>query len=107
MKPDEAKQCPEVRDVYVDVGAASAQEVERMRIIVGRPVAFERGLKRLNEDTVVGKAFDDRAGLAAVIGAFKAVEDQAVDVYLVATVQEEVGLRGPRWLPIRSRPAQR
>jgi len=29
-----------------------------------------------------------------VIGAFKAVEDQAVDVYLVATVQEEVGLRG-------------
>jgi endoglucanase len=94
MKPDEAKQCPEVRDVYVDVGATSAQEVERIGITVGSPVAFERGLERLNEDTVVGKAFDDRAGLAAVIGAFKAVEDQAVDVYLVATVQEEVGLRG-------------
>jgi len=45
---------------------------------------------------VSGRAFDDRIGVVVMIEAFKALDDNEVDVYAVATVQEEVGLKGAR-----------
>ena len=49
-----------------------------------------------------GKAFDDRAGCAALIGLL--AERYPVDLYGVFTVQEEVGLRGARVAAYRVEP---
>ncbi|MCD6248154.1 MAG: M42 family metallopeptidase [Hadesarchaea archaeon] len=45
-------------------------------------------------DILVGKSFDDRAGVAVLIETFRRLENQDANVYGVATVQEEVGARG-------------
>ena len=45
---------------------------------------------------ILGKAWDDRAGLAVLIAVMESIKDTNLPfhVYAVATVQEEVGLRG-------------
>ena len=97
MKPEELKQVPEVKDMYIDVGASSREEVERMGIAVGSVAVFERDLTPLgSSDVVTGKAIDDRVGVVAMVEGFKAIDGNEVDVYAVATVQEEVGLKGAR-----------
>lgn len=95
-KPEEARQVPEIRELFVDVGASSKDEVKGMGIDVGDIVVFDRDVIRLSTSRITGKAFDDRVGLAAMVKAFQIVESSDVDVYLVATVQEEVGLKGAR-----------
>jgi putative aminopeptidase FrvX len=45
-------------------------------------------------DVVTGKALDDRAGCWILMETLKRVQDPAVEVHAVFTVQEEVGLRG-------------
>ncbi|MEM2201325.1 MAG: M42 family metallopeptidase [Ignisphaera sp.] len=96
VKPEEARQIPELRELFVDIGATSKDEVKGMGIDVGDIVVFDRDVIRLNTTRVTGKAFDDRVGLVVAIKAFQLLEKNEVDVYLVATVQEEVGLKGAR-----------
>lgn len=97
MKPEEAKQVPELKDVFIDAGVQSREEAEKIGIKVGSVVVIERTVVKLgNENVVTGKAFDDRVGLATMIEAFREAEDFEPDLYAVATVQEEVGLKGAR-----------
>ncbi|MCS7111544.1 MAG: M42 family metallopeptidase [Ignisphaera sp.] len=97
MRPEEAKQVPEGKDLYIDVGVSSRAEAEKLGVTIGSIAVFERDLTVLgNSDIIVGKALDDRVGVAAMIEAFKAIDFSDVDVYAVATVQEEVGLKGAR-----------
>jgi len=64
---------------------------------MGSLVVPERSAERLaNPDLVTGKAFDDRVGLAVMIHAFREAEEFEPTLYAVATVQEEVGLKGAR-----------
>ncbi len=98
LKEEERKKVIEASDLFIDVGASSKEEVEQMGIKVGDFVAFDLKFWRLKEDVVVGKAFDDRAGCAALVEVAKALWEQKEKlrstVYLVGTIQEEVGLRG-------------
>ncbi|MCD6348421.1 MAG: M42 family metallopeptidase, partial [Candidatus Korarchaeota archaeon] len=99
MTPEERKKPLEFKDLYIDVGAKNKDQVKEMGIRIGDPVAplspFEvlRGGKAW-----LGKAFDDRVGAFIVMEALKMLKEQGIDhpntYYAVATVQEEVGLRG-------------
>ncbi len=95
-KPEEARQLPEMREMFIDVGASSRSEVEAMGISVGDFVVFDRDLVLLGKKRVTGKALDDRVGVAVMIAAMKSLGETDVSVYAVATVQEEVGLKGAR-----------
>uniref|UniRef100_A0A7C2VNF2 M42 family peptidase n=1 Tax=Ignisphaera aggregans TaxID=334771 RepID=A0A7C2VNF2_9CREN len=95
-KPEEARQIPEMRELFVDVGAKSREEVKNMGIDVGDVIVFERDVAPLGSSRITGKAFDDRVGLAVAVKAFQLIENNEIDVYFVATVQEEVGLKGAR-----------
>jgi len=95
-RPEEARQVPELRELFVDIGARSRDEVLKMGIRIGDVVAYDRDLVLLNEDRVTGKAIDDRVGVVTMIKAFELIEKNQADVYAVATVQEEVGLKGAR-----------
>ncbi len=103
-KPEELRQVPEIRELFVDIGASSREEAEKMGIRVGDYVVYDRDVAPLGEKRVTGKALDDRIGLAVMIAAFQALENNEVDVYAVATVQEEVGLKGARTSAFRIAP---
>jgi endoglucanase len=96
VKPEEAQKIPEMKELFVDIGASSREEVEKIGVRVGDVAVFDRGIERMLGDRVTGKAFDDRSGLAVMIKAFQLIENNEADVYAVATVQEEVGLKGAR-----------
>ncbi|WP_440059145.1 M42 family metallopeptidase [Thermogladius sp. 4427co] len=96
VKPEEAQKIPEMKELFIDIGASSKEEVEKMGVRIGDVAVFDRSIERLAGDRVTGKAFDDRAGLAVMIRAFQLIENNEADVYAVATVQEEVGLKGAR-----------
>ncbi|NOY11923.1 MAG: M42 family metallopeptidase [Archaeoglobi archaeon] len=94
MKEDERRKVIEIRDMFIDVGASSKDEVKELGIDVGTPVTVDRECVRLG-NMVTGKAMDNRAGVAAMIEAVKRTESRAT-IYAVGTVQEEVGLKGAR-----------
>jgi endoglucanase len=54
---------------------------------------MDRTTERVGE-CVISKALDDRLGMFVMIEALRAARDPSVEILAVATVQEEVGLRG-------------
>jgi len=95
MKDDERKKSVEIKDMFVDIGASSKDEVLEMGINVGTPVALDRQVVELANGRLTGKAFDNRVGVAVMIEAVKRTKAD-VTIHAVATVQEEVGLKGAR-----------
>lgn len=77
----------------IDIGAKSKDEAAR-KVKIGDPVAFVTEYEELGE-VAIGKAFDNRAGCAAVIELLRR-EPFPFDLHVAFTVQEEVGLRGAR-----------
>jgi endoglucanase len=105
MRPEEAKQVPDFSELYIDAGFFSKDEVLKNGIGIGSIVTFDRELERIgNGDIVTGKSLDDRAGLAAMIQAFKKIDKNEVSIYAVATVQEEVGLKGAKVSAFKNEP---
>ncbi len=84
-------------ELYIDVGANSAGEVEEMGIAVGDPVAYYSPLLRYeNGDRVCGKSIDNRIGCAILLELFRQLQGAPLTCTLqgVICVQEEVGFRG-------------
>lgn len=85
--------------LFVDVGAESAEQVKNeFGIHLGDPVVPDVKFSPLeNPFRVMGKAFDNRAGLSVMIEAFKKLcrEGHPNTLIAAATVQEEVGTRAP------------
>ena len=92
--PGKEREAPELKDLFIDIGASSEEEVKKLGVRVGSVAVLDRGFEVLNETVVTGKAFDDRVGLAVMLWTARQLKDSEVTVYFVATVQEEVGLRG-------------
>ena len=84
--------------LFIDVGASNKKDAEqRLKINPGDPISPQSKAVRLNKsNNIIGKAWDDRAGLAVMIGVMEALKenDLPISLYAVATVQEEIGLRG-------------
>ena len=95
MKDEDRKKVIEAKDMFIDIGCISQKEVEDLGILPGTPVSIDRTFASLQGDRVTGKAFDNRAGLIIMIEALKRAKSKST-IYAVATVQEEVGLKGAR-----------
>ena len=100
LEDEERKKLQEPKDMYIDVGATSAEEVKSLGIRPGDPVIPVCPFTVLGTGkTIMGKAFDDRAGCALMIDVMKALAaggSHPNTVYAAGTAQEEVGLRGAR-----------
>jgi putative aminopeptidase FrvX len=83
-----------IEELFIDVGLP-ANKAKKI-VNIGDPVTLCRELGTLHNETCYGKALDDRAGVAVLYQCLKELNriNHIQDVYLVATVQEEVGLRG-------------
>jgi endoglucanase len=91
MSAEEAKAPLKISDFYVDLGLGK-EDTERL-VRVGDPITIDREFMEFGSN-VSGKAMDDRAGVWVMLEALRQITDHEVDIYAVASVQEEVGLRG-------------
>lgn len=94
QKKQDKEKTINMEELYIDIGL-SKEEAET-QVSVGDFITIKREFKSLSGTCVTGKALDNRAGVTAMIECMKELQDikHSVDVYFVATVQEEVGLRG-------------
>lgn len=86
------------KDLFADIGAKAAGEVRRMGIRVGSPAVLHQPFRVLGDETILGKALDDRAGCALLIKVLESMARQRPGCRVVATFSssEEVGSRGAR-----------
>jgi putative aminopeptidase FrvX len=90
---DRGKVIP-VDTAWVDVGL-SARQVDRL-VQIGDLVSIQRSVIELRNGLLAGKAFDNRASIAAVAVCLEHLQSRQHqwDVVAVATVQEETALLG-------------
>ena len=97
LSESERKKVVEKKDMYIDIGATSKTEVEEAGVRLGDPIVPVASFEVMaNPKTYLAKAFDDRVGTALVIESLQMLKDHELPNQLVgvATVMEEVGLRG-------------
>jgi len=85
-----------VTNLFIDVGASSAEEVRGLGIHVGCPAIYKPAFENLMGMRVTGTAVDNRGACAALISIAELLSENppACDVFLVGTVWEEFNLRG-------------
>ncbi len=92
LSEEERKKLPKIKELFIDVGMKK-NEVSKI-VKPGDFVTLDRNFMELNKKIITAKALDDRAGVYVMIETLKRIKDCHVDIYAVATVQEEVGVRG-------------
>ncbi|WP_211265958.1 M42 family metallopeptidase [Alicyclobacillus ferrooxydans] len=92
--PEERKKAAPLEDLYIDV--AMAEERVRSLVRVGDRVTLHRETMELLNHRVSGKALDNRTSIAIILETLKYLQGlkHQADVIAVASVQEEVGMRG-------------
>lgn len=88
----------EISQMLVDIGATSKQEVLQWGIQTGDMLVLDGSFEQLSETRFLSKAFDNRYGCALAVQTLQDLKDIELpfDLYIGATVQEEVGLRGAK-----------
>ena len=92
--PEEAKKSHKIEDMAIDTGLCDDELKKLVRI--GDVVTIKRQTVELKNGSLAGKAIDDRAGVAVLFQCMQELKNVNcdIDVYYVATVQEEVGCKG-------------
>ncbi len=91
---EESKKSVKMEDMIIDVGLTE-EEVKEI-VTIGDVITFNPNSSYLLNNYLSGKSMDDKVGIAVIIECLKELKniDTGVELYVVATVQEEVGLRG-------------
>jgi putative aminopeptidase FrvX len=106
---DAAKEeAPSIKNLFLDLGCKSSKEVEDMGVHIGCVVTYEADLMELNNRYYVGRALDNRIGgfmIAEVARMLKENKDKLpFGLYIVNSVQEEVGLNGATMIARKIKP---
>jgi tetrahedral aminopeptidase len=93
-KEDRAK-VPEISNIWIDIGSSSREETLE-RVALGDPIVHDASFTMLNENLVASRGLDDKIGAFIVAQTCRSLAKKslAAAVFGVATVQEEIGLRG-------------
>ena len=98
----DSKLTPKLDTIFLDVGARDKAAVLDMGIEVGAIAVFDDELMTLNDTFLVGRALDNRLGGFAIAQTLRLLHEQQVELpfalYVVNSVQEEVGLRGAQMI---------
>lgn len=97
LDPDERKKAPELKNMWIDIGAANKEAAEDV-LGVGDAGGRYHPMERLQGNVVTCAALDDRVGSYMMAETFRnlAANRPKVGVYAASSVQEEIGLRGAR-----------
>jgi len=98
LTAEDLKRPVTLSDLWIDVGAESAEEVKSWGIEIGDPIVFHANFQRIGKDTIISKAIDNRAGCTILIDLADRMKSKKLDyqLFFVTAVQEEVGSRGAK-----------
>ncbi|TWT79878.1 putative aminopeptidase YsdC [Planctomycetes bacterium CA13] len=95
----EREEVVQFKQMWLDIGAADEAET-RSKVRIGDPVTLELRYRPLLGDLVSGPGMDNKTGMWTVIEALrrssKSGNSLQCHLHSVATVQEEIGLRGAK-----------
>ena len=88
--------------IFIDVGAASKDEVIEMGINIGTVITFKDQFMKLGNDYYTGRALDNRIGGFMIAEVTRRLKEKGKELpfklYIVNSVQEEIGLRGAQMI---------
>jgi len=97
LDQDERKQVVKTKDLWLDIGARKKEEAAEV-VRIGDPVTLELGYQEMRNGLANSPGMDDKTGLWVCMEALRRAKDIGLNIslYAVATVQEEIGLRGAK-----------
>lgn len=102
------EEAPSMKNIFLDCGCTTKEEVEKLGVHVGCVATFEDEFMILNKTNYVGRALDNRMGgfmIAEVARMLKENKKKLpFTLYVVNSVQEEIGLRGAEMISRRLEP---
>jgi cystathionine beta-lyase family protein involved in aluminum resistance len=99
--PEERNTIPKLKDLYMDIGASSREEAEKL-VAPGDCATFDPSTEVFGHQMLKAKALDDRIGCAVMVRLLQSA--LPVDLWCAFTVQEEVGCRGAATAAYRIEP---
>jgi len=107
MKEEKDPKPPKMHDLFIDVGAKSRKEAEKL-VQVGDPITITAEFDLLRNDLAIARAFDNRIGTFSVAEALRLLKESKIklqaEICAVSNVQEEVGLLGARQIAYTLKP---
>ncbi|WP_026897910.1 M42 family metallopeptidase [Daejeonella oryzae] len=104
----EKEEAPSLKNIFLDCGCTSAEEVEKLGIHVGCVITYDDEFMVLNDRYYVGRALDNRAGGFMIAEVARLLKENKKTLpfalYIVNSVQEEIGLRGAEMIAHRIKP---
>lgn len=108
VRDSNKEEAPSMKNIFIDCGCSSKNEVLEKGIHVGSVITFEDEFMELNDRYYVGRALDNRIGgfmIAEVAKRLKKKKKKLpFGLYVVNAVQEEIGLRGAQMIAQRIKP---
>lgn len=102
------EEAPSLKNIFIDIGAESKKEVEALGVHVGCVAVFEDELIEMNKKFLVGRALDNRMGGYMIAEVTRRLHENKkklpFGLYVVNSVQEEIGLRGAEMISRRIKP---
>lgn len=93
---------PSLKNIFLDCGCTSYDEVVNLGVYVGCPVTFDDPLTVLNDKFLTGRALDNRIGGYMIAEVARLISENKAELpfglYITNSVQEEVGLRGAQMI---------
>ena len=95
MEPEERTKGVQMANVWIDIGAKDKKQAQKL-VSVGDPIVIDVDYQRLLDDRIIARGCDDRVGAFVVAETIRALAKKKLNICVVgvATVQEEIGLRG-------------
>ncbi len=89
---------PSIENIFIDIGAKNKEEVLAKGVHVGSVITYEDTYMMLNDRFIVGRALDNRMGGFCIAEVARIIKEEGIklpfSLYIVNSVQEEIGLRG-------------
>lgn len=95
--PEEKSRIPQIRELYLDIGAESKEQAMEWGVDVGNILSYVPDWIEYGNDRISCKSMDNRAAnaiLLALLHRFSQKAWNGPDLYLVFGVQEEFNVRG-------------
>jgi putative aminopeptidase FrvX len=102
LRKAKTEEKPTVSNISIDIGCSSKEEVLELGVHVGSVVTFKDKFMTLNDKYYVGRALDNRIGGFVIAEAVRMLKKNDVklpfSLYVINSVQEEVGLKGAQMI---------
>ena len=105
MSADDRNKVPQLRDLWIDIGASSKEDAES-RVEIGDPIVIDAPFRQLTDDLVVARSLDNRVGAFVALEALRLLADDrpVFDTYALVAAQEEITFAGAHTATFRLSP---